>query len=358
MSVINQQEIADRLSISRTTVSRCFTNHKGINPKTRAEVFSLAAKLGYQYQQPRSAPKSQAKSRSVGVLICADTDSSHRTDKENPGAELLSGISEFAQLHHWQTDVHFVSPRLRSIIESGYATIPGFKRRLWSGLLLMHTFPDTVVADLSARFPCVSLVEQYDMAPIDSVDANHYKGVGVLASRLRQFGHTRLGFFSRKNGAEAARAQRRLSAFVEALLRLNLPFYQEDVVHLDPTSHESAAAVYDHVAAQTRAGVTAWMCAADLQAYDLISALKERGLRVPEDVSVTGFDGLTHPAHAPSLETVRIPYYEIGFAGARRLLDKIEKRYESTQEILLECRVMEGETVGPRCEVSAEKPAL
>ena len=51
---INQQKIADNLSISRTTVSRCFTNHNGVNPSTRAQVFAEANRLGYDYFEQRS----------------------------------------------------------------------------------------------------------------------------------------------------------------------------------------------------------------------------------------------------------------------------------------------------------------
>tara|TARA_B110000483_G_C17680091_1_gene345254 strand:+ start:129 stop:326 length:198 start_codon:yes stop_codon:yes gene_type:complete len=54
---VNQQLIADKLGISRTTVSRCFTNHAGINPDTRAAVFSLASELGYNYLEPRKSGK-------------------------------------------------------------------------------------------------------------------------------------------------------------------------------------------------------------------------------------------------------------------------------------------------------------
>ena len=94
-------------------------------------------------------------------------------------------------------------------------------------------------------------------------------------------------------------------------------------------------------------GVTALICAADHQAYDLINGLKNFGFRVPDDVSVTGFDGILRPQGAPALETVRIPYYEIGFTASRRLYDRMHKRFEAPQQILLECRVQEGETVGP-----------
>ncbi len=348
MGDVNQQLIATRLNISRTTVSRCFTNHKGINPKTRAEVFSLAAKLGYQYLQPRSAPKNAPKTRSIGVLICSDVEEYNRADYESPGVELLPGITEFAQLHHWNTEVHFISPLATSISDSSFTNLVAFKKRLWSGLLLLYPFAAQIIAELSARFPCVSLVEQYSRVPIDCVDVNHYKGISTLMDRLRQRGHTRIGFFSRKYAVEAVWANRRLSSYVENLLRLGIHFNERDIIHLDITSPESTNDGYTRAVEQIRDGVTAWVCAADHQAYDLIAALKERGFSVPADVSVTGFDGIVRPPGALALETVRIPYYEIGFGASRRLFDKLNKRYDAPQEILLESRLQEGETIGPR----------
>jgi len=346
MSGINQQVIANRLNISRTTVSRCFTNHKGINPKTRAEVFSLAAKLGYQYLQPRTPTKSAPKTRSVGILICSDVDEFNRPDYESPGVELLPGVSEFAQIHHWRSEVHFVSPLAASISDASYAKIQALKKRLWSGLLLMYPFSPQIIGELSARFPCVSLVEQYGRVSVDCVDVNHYKGITALMDRLRQHGHTRIGFFSRRYAIEAAWSYRRFSAFVENLARLGMHYNERDIIHLDITSQATMDAGYRLVIDQIKDGVTAWMCAADHQAYDLIIALKERGYDVPRDISVTGFDGILRPVGAPALDTIRIPYYEIGFAASRRLLEKMNKRFDAPQEILLECRLQEGETVG------------
>jgi LacI family transcriptional regulator len=54
MEKVNQQTLADRLGLSRATVSRCFTNHRAINPSTRARVFDLAAELGYRYMELRT----------------------------------------------------------------------------------------------------------------------------------------------------------------------------------------------------------------------------------------------------------------------------------------------------------------
>ncbi len=345
---INQQLIANRLNISRTTVSRCFTNHAGINPKTRSKVFALAAKLGYQYLQPRTPAKDANKTRPIGVLICSEVEEFNRTDYESPGVEILPGISEFAQLHHWQIEVHFVSPLATSISDPSYSKIAALKRRLWNGLILMYPFSPRIIEELVVRFSCVSLVEQYGRVAVDSVDVDHYAGISNLFDRLRLNGHTRIGFFSRRYAVEAVWSYRRFSAYVEKLARLGWHYYEDDVIHLDPSTPQTVEESYHKVVQQIKSGVTAWICAADHQAYDLIAALKKLGYRVPADVSVTGFDGILRPAGAPALETVRIPYYDIGFAASRRLLDIMHKRFDAPQQILLGCRLQEGETIGPR----------
>src|SRR4051812_2279075 len=108
---INQQFIADQLGISRTTVSRCFTNHSGINPVTRARVFDLASQLGYQHMEMRkpSGPKS-VMAKTVGVLVCTELEQYFHSDYESPGIKLYAGISEFAQLNNIKLELHYVDP--------------------------------------------------------------------------------------------------------------------------------------------------------------------------------------------------------------------------------------------------------
>jgi DNA-binding LacI/PurR family transcriptional regulator len=90
----NQQKIADNLNISRTTVSRCFTNHSGVNPETRALVFSEAEKIGYTYLKPRGSKNVSQKT--IGVIICTDHENIHEDHERSPGFHLMPGISEFA----------------------------------------------------------------------------------------------------------------------------------------------------------------------------------------------------------------------------------------------------------------------
>jgi LacI family transcriptional regulator len=349
MVSVNQQSIADELGLSRTTVSRCFTNHPGINPDTRARVFALAAQKGYNYIEPKTGRESPRMNgvRTLGVLICSEEEEYNRTDYESPGVELMPGISEFALLKNLRVDVHFADPSESSLKAPNYKRLLASRKKIWSGLLLMYPFPQQVIGELMPKFPCVSLVEQYGSATIDCVDVDHYKGISQMVDQLTAAGHRRIGFFSRYYAVEACWAYRRYSAFVEKLMREGMPFRAADVVNVDPRQKMELEESHRLAFQKTQDGVTAWVCGADHQAYDLIRALQQRGLKIPRDVSVTGFDGILQPKGLPELTTVKIPYRQVGYMGAKRLNDLLGKRFDVSQHILLECQMQKGATVAP-----------
>jgi LacI family transcriptional regulator len=147
MAKINQQYIAEQLDISRATVSRCFTNHPGINPKTRAKVFALASRMGYSHAEKREpASHQKAKKELVfGVLICVDLPNFVRTGYGNPGQELLNGLSEVARVQDVRLDLHFVRPEDLHLDSPSYAKVTASGRRLWDGVVLIYPFPQTIV---------------------------------------------------------------------------------------------------------------------------------------------------------------------------------------------------------------------
>ncbi|MES2475174.1 MAG: LacI family DNA-binding transcriptional regulator [Verrucomicrobiota bacterium] len=347
MADVNQQLIAERLQISRATVSRCFTNHPGINPVTRARVFQLAAEIGYTHLESRTARSKKKKlGTTFGLLICSDEEEYQRTDYQNPGEQILAGVTECAQLNGIHVDVHLVDPKDRDLDAASYRRIEKFRRR-WSGMLLVYPFPATVLEPLSLLMPVVSLTEQFDSAGIDWVDVDHYKGITSAIDHLIAQGHRRIGFFTRRYEVEASWSFRRYAAFVEKMVRLRMPVHPEDVINMFPSPDLGIDASHDQAAARTHDGVTAWICAADHQAYDLIRGLGQRGIRVPDEVSVTGFDGIAPPADCPTLATVHIPFREIGATGTRRLVERVRKRFGSAQHVLVDCPFEPGTSVAP-----------
>ena len=244
MERVNQQTLADRLGLSRATISRCFTNHRAINPSTRARVFDLAAELGYRYMELRT-PSSGRRSRTtvLGVLICHPATPAIDDRFESPRQRLLDGVSQLAQLHGVQLSVHYVDPDETTMEGASYQAITALRRSGWDGALLIHAFPDRVIETIVGRMPCVSLLEQYHHTYLNCIDVDHHHGIYSLMDLLIENGHERIGFFSIHPALGTYWATHRFSAYFEKLLALGLAYRPADVINVTqvPTLPEEEA---------------------------------------------------------------------------------------------------------------------
>jgi DNA-binding LacI/PurR family transcriptional regulator len=345
---VNQETLAKVLRVSRTTVSRCFTNHPGIHPETRARVFALAARLGYHYQEmrhPRPAARRGSRLRVLRVLIGLKKDDYDRNVFQNPGMFLLQGVSEYALLHRLMVKVDYVDPLDDSLKDPSYRALRLSKRDRTLGFVFIYPFPPSILEQLTEQWAGVSLVEQFGADRVDCVDVDHFKGIAGVMDLLWEAGHRRIGFYTAPYRIPSAWVFRRYSAYLEVLARRGVAVPHGDVVHMHTPYGARLDPGYDQVAALVRQGVTAWVCAADHAAYNLITALRLRALRVPEDVSVTGFDGIEPPAGMSPLTTARIPYAEIGKAGCRFLAERFDRPHLPVRHLLLGPTVLPGTTV-------------
>lgn len=329
-------------------MSRCFTNHAGISPVTRAKVFQVAAEIGYTHMETRqpSAKRTKILAR-YNVLICSDTEEYFRGGYESPGEQILAGVSEYAQAHGARVDVNLIPPDVTGLDHPAFAEIEGLTKRKGTGVLLIYPFPEPVIDQLALRFPLVSLVDQLEHTSIDCVDVDHYNGISSVVDHLVEAGHRRIGFYTKEYPIEASWSFRRYGAFVEKMARLNLRVAAKDVIGIFPRIFKEVPASIEEAAERTRSGVTAWVCAADHQAYDLIRGLKKSGLKVPREVSVTGFDGIERAGSNPALTTIQIPFRAIGMTGAERLAARMRKRFHGKQHVYISGQVRVGKTAGP-----------
>lgn len=352
MTEVNQQAIADKLGISRATVSRCFTNHAGISPVTRAKVFQVAAEIGYTHMETRvETGKKKAKPQlSFSVLICSDTEEYFRGDYESPGEQILAGVSEFAQANKIKVDVNLIPPDVTSLSDEPFREVEGLSKRQANGVLLIYPFPSGVIDELALRFPLVSLVDQLEHTSIDCVDVDHYNGISTIVDHLIAAGHQRIGFYTRNYAVEATWSYRRYSAFVEKMARVQVKVAPGDIIGMFPQPDMGLEQSLDVMAERTRQGVTAWVCVADHQAFDVVKGLGKRGLSVPNDVSVTGFDGIARQGRNDlELTTLKVPFREIGNTGAERLSVRLRRRFHGKRHVYISGRLTEGATVsGPR----------
>jgi len=346
MRSVNQHLLAKRLKLSHTTVSRSLSNHPAISQETRRRVQTLAAELGYRSAPTRAVRRPrEAKPITIGVLIGAPLVSADR----GTFPTILRGIQHRAAVEHASVDVISVDPAEFTAEAAQRHVFRSIRTSQWRGAILIYPFPSSLVKELSRKISTVSVLTEYADVSIDVVDTDHHNVHG-LVDQLAAAGHRRIGFLSWHYPVGGLWAARRFSAFAEALFAHGLPLDPRWVFNVGknhaalttPTALADAA-----VEAMRRDRVTAWVCAADHQAYQLISDFQARGIRVPQHCSVTGFDGNDSPPGLPALITLRVPNEHIGESAVAQLITRLLYPRSPRRKILVETALEVGTTCAP-----------
>ena len=344
MKEINQNKLSLLLNLSRTTISRSLSNHPTIHPETRAKVQALAAKLGYRHAPTRVIRRSkQSKPLRIGVLIGMPA--------INLGMAtfpaVLQGISDRAAIDRIAISVINQDPLGLNTQNLRQPIFRQIRASDWRGVILIYPFDPAVVDEISRKISTVSALTEYDHLAIDTVDTDHSDIIGIIG-RLAGLGHRRVGFVTWHYSVGGRWASRRFASYAEGIFQHGLKFDPDWTVnvhgeHTKLTTHDKLA---DHVARQTRsAKVTAWVCAADHQAYQLIADLRVRGISVPRDCSITGFDGIEPPPGLPQLTTLGVAHADIGGSALSRLLSRILHPTSPRRKILVETHFIKGDTI-------------
>lgn len=341
---MNQQKLAKLLNLSRTTVSRSLANHPAIGAETRARVQALAKQMGYRGRAPRGIRRSrQGKPLTIGVLIGVPA--------ENVALAtfpyILQGIRERAEYEHLAVDVSYQNPATFDTTSRRHSVFRHMRSADWRGAILIYPFPEHAVAMISRKISSVSVLDEYATLGLDVVDVDDISGFLAMVDRLVKIGHRRIGFVHWHYPVPSLWGCRRFAGYVEGVFRNGLEFHPDWVfnIHKAAPRHDFAE-IAEIVAQKTRRdGVTAWVCAADHQAYSLIQELQARGLRVPADCSVTGFDGLEPPPLLPRATSLQVPHEEIGSSALARLMGRLLHPSAPRRKILVEPRLIEGATV-------------
>ena len=347
MPSINQNLIAKRLNISRTTVSRSLANHPAISAETRAKVQSAAKELGYRQSPGRAIRRHSKSSRTmtIGVLIGVPEGNVEMATFPY----ILQGIRERAEMERVKIDVCFQPPGSFDPESNRQPVFRNIRNGDWRGTVLIYPFAETAVEIIARKISTVSVLESYSQPGIDIIDTDDADAILTLVEKLQQAGHTRIGFLSWTYPIGGHWIVRRFSGYVEALFFHGLEFHPAWVLNVGKsTPRLTPSQVTEAVARLIEDdGVTAWVCAADHQAYPLIHDLQSRGIRVPEDCSITGFDGLEPPAGLCRVTSMRVPHEQIGSAALTRLINRIQHPSSPRRKILVEAQLVEGETIAP-----------
>lgn len=340
---VNLNAIAEHLNLSTATVSRALRNVPGTHPRTKSLVMNAAAELGYRPQRTRTRASSKTEQQSVGVLA--------RGLRSGRSLAFLEGMTKSAG------DLD-VSLMLQNVgyeeVEADFRDLKNVLARTdnLAGIALIHRWPVEIVRYLSDQFDCVSLIHYYPGLPVDVVDMNHVQGMTQLVNRLYELGHRRIGFIGRN--AELSWAKARFGGYSQILYSLGLPYNPEWIVDVptqmleDSSLFELWKTTVERASALIEDGVTAWVASSDWAGYALCRGLLDLGLRVPEDVSITGFDtDEPQTLGCPRLTSVNIPKPQMGAESLRRLLRRREDPQQPQHTSLFGCALFAGQTTAP-----------
>jgi LacI family transcriptional regulator, galactose operon repressor len=332
-------DVATEAGVSRTTVSFVLNNRTDVKipDETRQRVRSAAARIGYH---PHGPARQLAAGRShVIALVLRQRPEQIAADAVL--VETLRGLASAARTGGFRV---LVEPLPPDGPDSGIDSL--LREQQVDGLIVSGPRLDdaSLVALVEADdFPIV-IQGAFPGLAVKSVDVDNVRGAERAVEHLLSLGHRRIACITNAPLIYTA-ANDRYDGYCQALLRAGLPFRAELVSEAAfdaPSGHRAMAELLG------RASFDAVFVASDVVALGAIGALREAGRRVPDDVSLVGFDDIPLAAYFdPPLTTVRLPAFELGQAAGRALLERITHRAIPTRTLLPTELIVRGSTAPP-----------
>jgi LacI family transcriptional regulator len=332
------RDVARRAQVSLTTVSIVLNGKAGPNipPMTQARVRAAAAELGYR-RNALARGLRQQRSETIGLV------SDEIVTTPFAGA-MIQGAQDVA----WERGIVLLLINTGRHDDLETRAIEVLHERRVDAIVYAKMYHQVVEAPAAlGEVPSVMLDARSADESIPSVVPDEVGGAYAANMHLLQAGHRGIGFVQANHGIPAEEG--RLEGYRRALSEFDVSFRPELVVEGEPTVHGGLDAAAELLRREPRP--TALFCFNDRMAMGAYRALRRAGLRVPDDVSVVGFDNEEPiaPWLDPPLTTIRLPHYEMGRWAVQYLLNAngAAQRMDRPPQHRMPCPPVLRESVGP-----------
>jgi LacI family transcriptional regulator len=342
------QDIANELNLSTATVSRSLKQNARIAATTRAKVAEAAARMGYQGRSRRISTQSTSQQFKLAVLL------SSANHKQSPNTlRELQGIQSQADDMGMHVEVDYAvdfrhQPYTQKDIEHRQQILEHLERERHQAALLLGRHDPTFVAALRQQFtPIISLSWQYANVEHDLVSSNNMTDFALSTQKLIDLGHCRLTYVD--ECYKASFHDQRHAGFLQSCVANRLDMTQQ--AFYSATGYDDHGLLIDDAVDTMLAnGSTAYACANDRVAYLLLDALGKRGISVPDQVSVIGYDGM-QPSDQSSLRltTMSQDFMEHGRACVSLAHRRITQPSSSNWSVCINGHWTAGQTIAPPC---------
>jgi len=326
---VSIKDIAQRVNVSPSTVSRALNNHPRISDKTKKQIDALAKEMGYV---PSGIARDLVGKRSatIGVAVADFLDPFY--------SDIISGIEDIAITNNHHV---FVSSFYRDQQRELTLLNTFYERRL-AGIIVAGSVMDQEYLCFPHRDAMPAVLINCPQHPF-SVSANKVLGARLAVEHLIELGHRRIAHV--RHGHDYETAQLRLTSYKKTLNQYGIPVDDRYIVAGDERFTGGVRAV-DQLLALPEPP-TAVFCFNDMTAVGVINGLLKKGIDVPKDISVVGFDDMDIASfYHPALTTVHQPTYQIGRESAKMLSALIEGN-KNIKAQLIEPQLIVRESTAP-----------
>ena len=330
------KELSAACGLSISTVSKALNDYPDVSAETRELVRAAAAKLGYR---PSAIARGLKIGRTfnLGVLYSDDSASGFT---HNYFAPILEAFKTEAERRGY--DITFITHRT----DHNHMTyLQHCLYRNVDGVCIVNChFDDPEVAELLSG-PLSVVTIDHVFHNRSCVQSENRQGMTMLTEHILSLGHTRIAYIG---GEDNAVTNIRRTSFLRAMQSAGLNVPLEYLIY-SHYHHPAAARESTEQLLAPPERPTCIIMADDYSALGGLEAIREAGLRVPQDISVAGYDGVDILQMCrPKLTTVHQDTLRIGQAAARKLVHLIEQPHTTYQEVIsIPSHLMPGETVGP-----------
>jgi len=326
------EEVAKRAGVSTATVSRVLNNIDVVRSATRARVVKAVAELNY-HPNLHARTLAGGKSRTVGMIA---------SNLENPFFfDIFRALEADARAHGYEVVVAHTGYQPEQLVRSVRLMIG--RRVAGLAAIVSEMDPDLIRELTQSKTPTVFYDVGTPRRNITNIRVNYRRGIERIVEYLHDLGHSRLAFVG--HHSTLGPTSEREKAFIATVTRYAPETEWRTVTHQDGLEGGRQAA---RELLESGFRPTAIICVNDFMAVGVLRELRDQGLRVPEDVSVTGFDNIRLSEFScPPLTTVHIPRDHIGHLVFQALVPESAKATPPGREIVIDPELVLRESTGP-----------
>ena len=327
----NMTDVAKLANVSTATVSRVIQNPETVKEKTRVKVLQAIEELNYQ---PNILARYFRRTETKTILVMVPS------IMNNVFPQMIAGIDLVAN----QAGYKVLLGNTYQDPDKAYSYIEELKQKQVDGMILLTTRLDNkVITDIADRYPVVLTSDFIDGLNVPTVAIDNISSSRDAVAHLLELGHRRIGMITGPLNSLLSRD--RLKGYRQALLGHDIEVESVLIQEGDHT-YESGYNQMNKFLALDKSP-TAIFAANDSMAMGAIKAIKARGLRVPEDVAVVGFDNIQFSAiFEPALTTIAQPLVEMGKRSMELLLKQLKGETLTKKQHVLDTKLIIRDSCG------------